>query len=85
MHESEDFALEYKIARHRIDEIDRLMRQVDARREELGMSKAELARMAGLKPEAVRRLLTARTVNPTLLTVVALATAVGLQLSFRKS
>lgn len=84
LHQSEDFALDYKHARHEIDEIDRLMREVESRRKELGLTKAQLARMAGLKPEAVRRLLTATVVNPTLRTVVALSSAVGLRLDLRR-
>ena len=50
------YADAYDEARRRIDAIDRLVRALDDRREELGLSKAELARRAELAPEAVRRL-----------------------------
>ncbi len=83
LHESEEYTLAYKQARYEIDEIDRIMREVDERRKALGLSKAELARSAGLKPEAVRRLLTAKVVNPTLRNVVALASAVDMRLDLR--
>lgn len=82
--ESEEYELAYKHARAEIDEIDRLMQKVEERRTALGWSKAHLAHAAGLKPEAVRRLLTAKVVNPTLRTVVALSSAVGLELDFHE-
>ncbi|MDQ6949423.1 MAG: helix-turn-helix transcriptional regulator [Actinomycetota bacterium] len=44
------------------------------------MSKAELARRAGLPPEAVRRLFTMCSPNPTATTLVALARALELNL-----
>ena len=40
----------YDSARERIDQIDRVMRALDHRREELNLSKAELARRAGMPP-----------------------------------
>ena len=60
--------------------IDDLVRSIDARREALGLSKAELARRAGLPPEALRRLFTMRSPNPTASTLVALARAMDLDL-----
>ena len=60
--------------------IDVLVTSIDARREERGLSKAELARKAGLPPEAVRRLFTMRSPNPTATTLVALARALELDL-----
>ncbi|MCA1702166.1 MAG: helix-turn-helix domain-containing protein [Actinobacteria bacterium] len=60
--------------------IDHLVRSIDARREALGLSKAELARSAGLPPEAVRRLFTMRSPNPTAMTLVALARALELDI-----
>ncbi|WXB20221.1 helix-turn-helix transcriptional regulator [Pendulispora albinea] len=41
------------------------------------MSKAELARAAGVRPEIIRRLFTAEEPNPTLETVVRVIAAVG--------
>ena len=70
----------YDYARRRIDAIDRLVRALDERREELGLSKAELARRAELAPEAVRRLFSVDSPNPTIGTLTALADALGLEL-----
>jgi DNA-binding phage protein len=71
------FADEYAKARAEIDQTDRLMRALDAAREKKGWSKADLAREADMTPEAIRRLFTARSMNPTLLTVTRIATALG--------
>jgi len=65
----------------RIRAIDAIVGQLDSAREEEHMSKAELARAAGVEPSAVRRLLSAQTVNPTLSTIAELAAAVGLKLT----
>ncbi len=70
----------YQDARDRIDQIDSVIRAFDARREELHLTKAELARRAGVKPEAIRRLLSAEKPNPTLSTLVALAGALDLEI-----
>jgi DNA-binding phage protein len=70
----------YDEARRKIDQVDRLLRTLDLRREELGMSKADLARQAGLAPEAVRRLFSADSPNPTVSTLTALADPLGLEL-----
>jgi len=70
----------YEEARERIDQIDSVIRALDARREELDLTKAELARRAGVKPEAIRRLFSAEKPNPTLTTLVALASALDLEI-----
>lgn len=70
----------YEVARQRIAQIDAVIRSFDARREELHLTKAELARRAGVKPEAIRRLFSAEKPNPTLTTLVALAGALDLEL-----
>ena len=54
------------------------MNALDDAREGSGITKAELARRAGLGPEAVRRLFSIGHVNPTLRTVIALAAAMDL-------
>lgn len=72
------FAEAYAEARARIDAIDRVIRSLDAAREELGISKAELARRIGVRPESMRRLFSAPSPNPTLDTVVAVARALHL-------
>lgn len=71
-------------ARRRIDQIDRLVLDLDERREALGMTKAELARRAGIAPEAVRRLFSADSPNPTIGTLTALADSLGLELVARE-
>ena len=70
----------YQEAAATVRAIDDLVQSIDARREALGLSKAELARRAGLPPEAVRRLFTMRSPNPTASTLVALARAMDLDL-----
>src|SRR6266545_3821226 len=79
--EDPDYRAAYEQARERIDQIDAVIRTLDERRTELNLTKAELARRAGVKPEAIRRLFSAETPNPTLATLVALAEALDLELS----
>jgi DNA-binding phage protein len=67
-------------AKERIDQIDSVIRALDDRRADLRLTKAELARRAGVKPEAIRRLFSTERPNPTLATLVALADALGLEL-----
>ncbi|HEX6393444.1 MAG TPA: helix-turn-helix transcriptional regulator [Acidimicrobiales bacterium] len=67
-------------ARHRIAATDGLIRALEQRRLELGLSKAELARRAGMRPEVVRRLLSSASANPTLSTFIALASALSIEL-----
>lgn len=78
--EEPGYADAYDEARRRVDAIDRLVRALDDRREELGLSRAELARRAELAPEAVRRLFSVDSPNPTIGTLTALADALGLEL-----
>lgn len=70
----------YERSRSRIEQVDRIVRALDARRQELHLSKAELARRAEMAPEAVRRLFSAERPNPTLQTLAAIADALGLDL-----
>lgn len=79
--EDDEYADTYAVARDRIDQIDRILRSIDSRRQELGMSKAELARQAHMRPEAVRRLLTAESPNLTISTLLDLAGALHLTVS----
>jgi ribosome-binding protein aMBF1 (putative translation factor) len=73
----------YQDAAATVRAIDDLVRSIDARRGALGLSKAELARRASLPPEAVRRLFTMRSPNPTATTLVALTRALELDLVVR--
>jgi ribosome-binding protein aMBF1 (putative translation factor) len=75
-----EFKREYERARREIDSVDAVVRALDARREEAGLTKADLARRVGMSPEVVRRLFTARNPNPTLDTVVRLAVALDCNL-----
>lgn len=76
-----DYRDAYDRARQRIDQIDSVIRALDERREQLNLSKAELARRAEMQPEAVRRLFSAERPNPTLHTLAALAEVLGLDIT----
>jgi DNA-binding phage protein len=75
-----DYRAAYDAARARVDAIDALLRAIDERRIALKLSKAELARRAGIKEAAVRRLFSAERPNPTLGTIVALAGVLELEI-----
>jgi DNA-binding phage protein len=68
-------------ARARIAAVDGVVRALDERRRDLGLSKAELARQAGMRPEVVRRILGAGPANPTLATVISLASAMSMDVT----
>lgn len=61
----------------RIAVIDSIVNDLDDIRERQGLSKAELARAIERDPAAVRRLLTAKQVNPSLGMITDLAAALG--------
>ena len=73
----------YTQKRAEIDLIDTILSHIEHRREELGLSKADLARLVGVRPEAVRRLLSAQSSNPTLFTVTKLASVLGMQIDIK--
>lgn len=75
-----EYAAAYRRARRRVEAVDAVLRTLDSRRENLGLSKAEVARRAGLQPEAVRRLFSSKSPNPTLVTLMAVADALELDL-----
>jgi ribosome-binding protein aMBF1 (putative translation factor) len=68
-------------ARARIAAVDGVVKALDERRKDLGLSKAELARQAGMRPEVVRRILGAGPANPTLSTVISLARAMSMDVT----
>jgi ribosome-binding protein aMBF1 (putative translation factor) len=70
------FRAEYERQRREIDAIDAIVHELDALREQHGLSKADLARAIDKNPASVRRMLTAP-VNPELRTVVAMAEVLG--------
>ena len=74
------FAAEYGQARAEIDAVDTLIRALDEARQRSGLTKAGLARRIDAKPEIVRRLLTEAGSNPTMTTVLKLASAVDCHL-----
>lgn len=78
-----EFRALYDQKRAEIDAIDTILSHIEERREELGLSKADLARLVGARPESVRRLLSARSSNPTLFTVTKLASVLGMQIEVR--
>jgi DNA-binding phage protein len=78
---SRTFDAAYRAARREIDAIDSIIRMLDRARIDVGMTKAALARQISAQPEIVRRLFTTEHPNPTLSTVVKLATAVGCRLA----
>lgn len=78
--EDPDYRAAYEHARHRIDQVDRMIRLLDERRAELGLTKAELGRRARIPPEAVRRIFSAERPNPTLQTLASIAEALDLDL-----
>ncbi|MBS2023714.1 MAG: helix-turn-helix domain-containing protein [Deltaproteobacteria bacterium] len=74
------FAGEYRRAKAEIRAVDDLVGALERARASSSLSKADLARESGVPAESVRRLFTAKRKNPTLLTFVRLAAAVGLSL-----
>lgn len=76
---SQTYTDAYRRARARVAFVDELMQSLDDERRARNLSKAELARRAGLKPEAVRRLFSQSPVNPTIATLCALANALDVE------
>jgi DNA-binding phage protein len=68
-------------ARAHVAAVDAVVRALDERRRDLGLSKAELARQAGMRPEVVRRILGTSAANPTLSTVISLARAMSMDVT----
>ena len=71
------FRAEYEKARAEISATDAVIRALESARARGGLSKAELARRMEVKPEIVRRLLTDEGGNPTIATVLKVATTLG--------
>jgi DNA-binding phage protein len=80
---SAEFRAELRAARSHIDSVDGVVHALDAARIEMRLSKAELARAIGMMPESTRRLFTMKGANPSIDTVMKLADALGLELTFR--
>lgn len=78
-----EFRHHYILESERIAAIDRVINELDDIREQLGLSKAELARAIERTPETVRRLLTAKAVNPQFSVVVEMAAALGYRVALQ--
>jgi DNA-binding XRE family transcriptional regulator len=75
------FRHQYILEPERIVTIDRLVNEFDDIREQQGLTKADLARAISRQPEAMRRLLTAGSVNPELGLVAEMAAPLGYRVS----
>lgn len=75
--ENPEYRAAYEQAAREIAQTDAVIRALDALRNDLGVSKAELARRVNRNASSVRRLFTASHVRPELPLVVALADALG--------
>ncbi|MGO1051605.1 helix-turn-helix domain-containing transcriptional regulator [Crossiella sp. CA198] len=76
-----EFLREYITESVRIATVDAIVHAVDEALHRERLSKADLARAIGAQPASVRRLLSARNVNPTLGTIAELAAVLGLRLT----
>ncbi len=75
-----EYQLAYERAARELAQTDAVIRELDALRVGLGMSKAELARRVDRNASSVRRLFTASQVRPELPLIAALADALGAEL-----
>jgi DNA-binding phage protein len=82
-----EFAREYHAARAEIAAVDKatnaFLRGLDKARIKRGLSKAELARRIGAEPAVMRRLLSAEGQNPTLTTLLKIASALRMEMELR--
>jgi DNA-binding XRE family transcriptional regulator len=74
------------IGRHRertaaFDQLDELLRQLKAARQEKGLSLSDVAELTGMDRSALSKLETGRRSNPTVETIVRYADALGKRLS----
>ncbi|MFZ0158090.1 MAG: helix-turn-helix transcriptional regulator [Kineosporiaceae bacterium] len=78
-----EFRSQFLLESERIATVDRIVNQLDDIRQDLGMTKSELARAIGHTPESIRRLLTAKSVNPQLSLVAELASVLGYRVTLQ--
>jgi hypothetical protein len=78
--QAQEFRQPYERAAHEIAQTDAVIRELDALRVDLGMSKAELARRVDRNASSVRRLFTASQVRPELPLIAAIADVLGADL-----
>jgi DNA-binding phage protein len=79
--EDPEFLREYVRESVRIATIDQLVNALDDARVAAALSKAELARAISAEPAVVRRLFSARHINPTLGTLAEVAAALGMRVT----
>ena len=79
--EDPEFLREYVVESIRIATIDRVVNGLDVARDAAGLTKAALARAIGQEPAVVRRLFSAKHINPTLGTLAAVAAALGMRIT----
>ncbi|WP_069744487.1 helix-turn-helix transcriptional regulator [Streptomyces sp. EN23] len=72
-----EFLRHYVVESIRVATIDRIVNELDEAREAADLSKAALARAISADPAVVRRLFSAKHVNPTLGTLAEVAAALG--------
>ena len=70
----------YQKLKDELVEISQLISAIDQAREQRGMSKKQLADLAGLEPANVRRLRSSGLKNVSMLTLLRLSRALGLRL-----
>lgn len=75
-----DYRQAYERAARELAQTDAVIRELDALRVDLGMSKAELAGRVNRNASSVRRLFTASQARPELPLIAALADALGAEL-----
>ena len=83
--EDPEFRAAYEREMRDIARVQDILATLDAAREEAGLSKADLARLTGAHPAAVRKLLTSGAGNPNLLSLVRMLDVTGLELRLVKA
>ncbi|MEU6837689.1 helix-turn-helix transcriptional regulator [Streptomyces rubiginosohelvolus] len=76
-----EFLRHYVVESIRIATIDRIVNELDEARDAADLSKAALARAISADPAVVRRLFSAKHVNPTLGTLAEVAAALGMRIT----
>ena len=69
---------QYEATYRSVLETRQVLQLIEQEREKSGMTKAELAHRMGMSPSAVRRLLTSKTSNPTLNTILGMFRALNI-------
>ena len=79
--EDPEFLRAYIVETVRITTIDSVINQLDQARSSAGLTKADMARAVHMEPAAIRRLMSAEHVNPTLGTLAEVAAVVGMRIT----